>query len=312
MRVPVEKSAFCSTLTRGWSRFALLSLSILGVLLAGAAPVLGQAPAASPAQAKAPAPMAHAAPQNAGGGRAISQGIQVHGYWKIDVRNPDGSLARHVEFENKLATSNVKYGPTVLVNLLRGTTVSLGPAIQIGATSTQAEIPTGNPPPPVSFNLLSGHGPCGGNDCLIAPSDSAFYSNCLWIAANQGSLSNNPGYNSSTCVGGLSVSASGYDPSQDPPTILPVQNSLTLSGYFVASTSSQLEQVGTIMNVCRFDVYQSGACAAPSTPGSSAVADSLPYYLTSYAIPAPSGSSTSGISVTAGQSVNVQVTLSFQ
>src|SRR5262245_35623432 len=27
-------------------------------------------------------------------------GIKVHGHWTIDVRNPDGSLASHNEFEN--------------------------------------------------------------------------------------------------------------------------------------------------------------------------------------------------------------------
>lgn len=29
-----------------------------------------------------------------------SEGIQVHGHWTIDVKNPDGSLASHHEFEN--------------------------------------------------------------------------------------------------------------------------------------------------------------------------------------------------------------------
>jgi hypothetical protein len=32
------------------------------------------------------------------------QGIKVHGHWTIEVRNPDGSLATHREFENSLAT----------------------------------------------------------------------------------------------------------------------------------------------------------------------------------------------------------------
>jgi hypothetical protein len=30
------------------------------------------------------------------------EGIKVHGHWTIEVRNSDGSLARHVEFENSL------------------------------------------------------------------------------------------------------------------------------------------------------------------------------------------------------------------
>lgn len=34
---------------------------------------------------------------------AQSEGIKVHGHWTIDVRNADGSLAAHYEFENALA-----------------------------------------------------------------------------------------------------------------------------------------------------------------------------------------------------------------
>ena len=30
------------------------------------------------------------------------EGITVHGHWVIDVRNPDGTLSSHVEFENDL------------------------------------------------------------------------------------------------------------------------------------------------------------------------------------------------------------------
>jgi hypothetical protein len=33
---------------------------------------------------------------------ASHQGIKVHGHWTIEVRNPDGSLVRHQEFENAL------------------------------------------------------------------------------------------------------------------------------------------------------------------------------------------------------------------
>jgi hypothetical protein len=32
------------------------------------------------------------------------EGIKVHGHWTIEVRNHEGSLVRHVEFENSLAT----------------------------------------------------------------------------------------------------------------------------------------------------------------------------------------------------------------
>ena len=35
-------------------------------------------------------------------GKGTHEGITVHGHWTIEVRNQDGSLARHVEFENSL------------------------------------------------------------------------------------------------------------------------------------------------------------------------------------------------------------------
>jgi hypothetical protein len=267
-------------------------------------------PAATPAKVApaAPTQIANSAEKPAGG---LHQGIIVHGYWKIDVHNADGSLAKHVEFENNLA-SGVTNGSTVLVNLIRGTTVSLGPAIQVGGNMGDVE-EINSSSPVISYNVLSGTGPCGGNDCLLSASSSVFYSNCLWIVANASQI-NFPGtsvYNSSTCVGGLTVSGSGYNPSQSLPTSLPDQVSLSLSGSFVATTSAQVTQVSTIVDVCRFDEYASGACAAPSTAGSSAIAVAVPFYLTEFSIPAPTGSSTPGVSVTSGQSVNVSVTLGF-
>ncbi len=244
----------------------------------------------------------------------------MHGYWKIDVHNKDGSLAKHVEFENSLIPPGKQFGPPDLINLMSGIAVSLGPAIQIHSGNLNSDLMEvslsgSSSAPVVSYNDVtigevnnSVPGPCGGDDCLLSPTSSAFYSNCLWIAANLPSA----GYNGKTCVGGLSVSSSGYNASQASPVDLPVKFSLTLTGAFTADTSSQITGVETILNLCRFDEFASGACAPPATPGSSAIAVSLPYYLTAYTIPAATGSTTPGIGVTAGQSVNVSVTLSFQ
>lgn len=35
--------------------------------------------------------------------RGPSEGIQVHGHWTIEVRNPDGKVVSHTEFENALS-----------------------------------------------------------------------------------------------------------------------------------------------------------------------------------------------------------------
>ena len=46
------------------------------------------------------------------------EGITVHGHWTIEVRNPDGKLVSHTEFENALAPSG---GAALLAGLLAGT-----------------------------------------------------------------------------------------------------------------------------------------------------------------------------------------------
>jgi len=58
-----------------------------------------------------PAP---AAAHRESNGRLGGDGIAVHGHWTIDVRNPDGKLASHHEFENALEPS----GAIALAGLL--------------------------------------------------------------------------------------------------------------------------------------------------------------------------------------------------
>lgn len=48
---------------------------------------------------------------------APTEGIKVHGHWVIDVRNPDGSLASHNEFENALITF-INGGSSALAGIL--------------------------------------------------------------------------------------------------------------------------------------------------------------------------------------------------
>jgi hypothetical protein len=46
------------------------------------------------------------------------EGIKVHGHWTIEVRNPDGSLATHREFENSLVDSSFTLLPPILSRTL--------------------------------------------------------------------------------------------------------------------------------------------------------------------------------------------------
>ncbi len=64
--------------------------------------VKAQAPAKATAQTPAKATTAPATESKGG----QKEGIKVHGHWTIDVRNPDGTLVTHREFENELEPTN--------------------------------------------------------------------------------------------------------------------------------------------------------------------------------------------------------------
>lgn len=51
-------------------------------------------------------------------GKSLDGTIKVHGHWLINVRNPDGSIADHRDFENSLAINSG--GDAFLIGLLAG------------------------------------------------------------------------------------------------------------------------------------------------------------------------------------------------
>jgi hypothetical protein len=59
----------------------------------------------------------------------------VHGHWIIDVKNPDGTLAAHREFENSLTGAN--QGQLLLGGLLSGYYVAGDYAIELGSSICQ-------------------------------------------------------------------------------------------------------------------------------------------------------------------------------
>lgn len=77
-----------------------------GVASVAASPATAAAmPAVQPTEASIP-------------GKPGNEGVKVHGHWKIDVRNPDGTLARRVEFENSLLGNG--QGDMMLATFLGG------------------------------------------------------------------------------------------------------------------------------------------------------------------------------------------------
>lgn len=100
-----------------------------------------------------------------------SEGIQVHGDWTIDIYNQDGSLDKHVEFENALSDG----GSELLVNVLGRQRVSGPWSIVLSGDPRPCINPVGNPSKCVGTEAGSGDVPPGFNyfDTLMVAVDSA-------------------------------------------------------------------------------------------------------------------------------------------
>jgi hypothetical protein len=68
-----------------------------------------------------------------------NEGIKVHGHWTIDVKNPDGTLAQHHEFENSLQLE----GAATIIQLITG--IAVPSDMAIGATSPAGQTPPCGP-----------------------------------------------------------------------------------------------------------------------------------------------------------------------
>ena len=71
-----------------------------------------------------------------------SEGIKVHGHWVLEIKNPDGSLAKRREFENSLAPT----GAALLSALLGSAQIHVGGwgvSILIGSGNTQTTLVIG-------------------------------------------------------------------------------------------------------------------------------------------------------------------------
>ena len=69
--------------------------------------------------------------------RGPVEGIKVHGHWTIDIRNADGTLASHHEFENALVN------PDMLVTSLMGDLTPGGWRIRLASNNNPQQMPCG-------------------------------------------------------------------------------------------------------------------------------------------------------------------------
>jgi len=101
-----------------------------------------QAPPAAPqasSSAAAAKPAAPAEKSPASQAKGAHEGIAVHGHWIIEVKNPDGTVASHREFDNGIAND----GADLLTGVLSGEYAAGGFYITlVGSSGQLCDLPT--------------------------------------------------------------------------------------------------------------------------------------------------------------------------
>jgi hypothetical protein len=210
------------------------------------------------------------------------EGITVHGHWVIDVRNPDGSLAQHREFENSL----INGGPQVLSQMLAGAVVPGNWAVLLGPSS--------------------GNGPCSNTYVPTGGTTSTASEICEVVQ----SLTTAPGVGDcqqNLCAVGLTVTG-------------PQTTAVLLSGTIVSNQTGTIGAVSTTLAYCINQNVAAGgftitptpyivspaACVTAATQASPFTSTTLTTVLKPGATPTPNP-----IPVTAGQTILASVTISF-
>lgn len=165
------------------------------------------------------------------------EGIKVHGHWTIEVRNPDGRLVTHREFENSLQSS----GSFILASVLGGAAV---PGFWEIRLDGPASTPSACLPAPVDTWFGLGNP----TSCIIIPNVAAFVQTAsvdpdLFLT--------------------LAVNSSGT-------------GQLVLNGTATATVTGSVASVSTILNSCSASGSSPSACAQAPTNRSEFTAVTLP------------------------------------
>jgi hypothetical protein len=297
------------------ARRGLLLLGLIAVIVFGAGYSSAQTKAPAPSAVKAddaktaspqaqtgstqPAPAAEAKAAPRGG----QEGIKVHGRWTIDVKNPDGSLARHVEFENGLCLNSQigsLGGDLFLVQALAGQWVPGSWVVEFGTPA----VPAGTPPPACGGAAADGLSSLPNVLYSLVQSGSAIQTVASSSVANTGYCQPNSANGTpaiTTCFPGLTVQV------QDSVGV----EQLTLSGQFTVpsgAAATQITAVGTGLGFC---ISSAGDVTSISTPtgcfssGNPAPVQFTGAYLTG------TGSSPAPVSIGPNQLVSVTVQINF-
>jgi hypothetical protein len=267
-------------------RLAVLPILLVGLASVSQAQASGAA-APSTTKAAAPAtapekPAAHGESQP----RGNHEGIKVHGHWTIEVRNPDGTLATHREFENSLSsgfsffTYALPGGSSMLSGLITGqvpTPVAWGIVLEGPSYPSVTNAPCS---PTISLaNANIGM-------CLLLQNSSSSY-----LATDEAYCPNPPAGMSCNLVPSTLGTAPSY-------------TGIQLLGSVTATQAGSVSTVATLdVNACGLTGSATN-CISPSSHGMLA--------FTSLTLNGSPGTPTAPVSVSAGQTIGVTVQFSFQ
>lgn len=271
---------------------AALFAVMLSSSSAGRAQSSATSPAATPARTEQASQPAALGGRQPGGNH---EGIQVHGHWTIEVRNPDGKLVSHTEFENALQPT----GADALTGLLSGQYVSGGFEVGISTSAT----PTIATP---------GSGLCG-NDGTCILQDSRTYLaglDCTPTEATAGQCGLLTYTANASTTQGYTSDAAGF-------TLTGTVNNISNGGQIqsVASVEQYCSNAPALESSAFYN-YTSQQCGATNFTESPAYTPN-PYILTGATLPQPggqcggAGQPECAVTVTAGQSVSVSVQITF-
>jgi hypothetical protein len=208
------------------------------------------------------------------------EGIKVHGHWKIDVRNADGTLARSYEFENSLVSPNA--ADVALSQILSGQATIAGWAIELGSSTPTALCVTQY----LSTTI---------NTCALVPKTTPV------------DLINTSECASDLCYAGLTATIIPYNSTTQAPAAFQLQESFTVPN------GGPITNVATVMFGCGANsgtttVSVDSCLNYPNeSPGGSVVVPGntlLDTHFTATSLPTP-------LMVASGQIVQVTVTISF-
>ncbi len=254
------------------TRWLLTCAALLAFVLCGTAAAHAQSsrslsgatpPATANRSAASPGP--RTAEQSPASG--MNTGIKVHGHWTIDVLNPDGSLVKHVEFENALTLVGAETLPLIL-----GRAATPG-AWAIGLGYGAAGPDTG--PGPCNQQTASTFTAYGPNHGFVA-AGWTFYNvtGACYIAEDINSGGSPAGYpvacGSGYCFPSLNVSVVTAATSVVHYTGLfnnsvysAPQNQLQLQGIATAQNDGSIDTVATFLMLC--SIPTGSSAISPST-----------------------------------------------